>query len=1378
MGRPPITNYRLPTTIIRILLPVILLLAVVLLIGPQGVEETCAQGTCSFPRTCATALREIVGCPAGYDTLYYRATETADDNGDWGGGDCGGGPTCVNDVYRDVPDNSLYYRGFWIRMHDHNQDVRVHFRFGDWSGWTLVASEDVYSSGQACEEGCDDDHPQRTHPPGDQGCPDPPPIPGPTGWFTTLDPGWVNRGFWPCANSFAEHSMNLDGVSDVNRFWIRFDNDNAHVHVYDWILTACTVAVPSLNIGASCAGGTQRTVTWATVPGFQYQVQAARDVGFTTGLLNSGWIAAGNYTFNGLGHGLYYYRIRARDGAGRTGAWLSPPSSAEQDQMPPTTSATPSGTAGNAGWWRSNVQVALTAADVGCSGLQGTQYRVDGGGWAAYGAPFTVSGEGNHTVEFWSRDQAGNTEATGNLAVRIDTVPPATTASASCSNPGGGGWCRGTVTVNLAAADATSGVDNTRYRIDGGPWQWYIGAFAVVGDGLHSVEYHSIDVAGNQETVNLLAVRIDTVPPTTRADLSGTAGNAGWWRSNVQVSLAAEDTLSGVGSTQYRVDGGGWTAYSAPFMVSGEGSHTVEYRSTDVAGNQETVRTLTVRIDTIPPSSSITSLSDGQWVRGTVNVAGGASDATSGVAAVAWSRDNGATWQAASGTTSWSATWDTTAGPDGDYRLGSRADDVAGNQEGPTFILIHVDNTPPATVATPSGTAGNAGWWRSDVQVTLSASDGSGIGVATTQYRVDGGGWATYNTPFTVSGEGSHTVEYRSTDGLGNQETIKTLTVRIDTVPPMTTASATCSDPGNGGWCRGTATVSLAAVDATSGVGATSYRVDGGAWQVYGAAFTVAGDGIHTVEYRSTDVAGNDETARSLTVRVDTTPPTTAATPSGTMGNNGWWRSAVRVSLSALDATSGVGATSYRVDGGIWLVYTAPFTVTGEGDHVVQYRSSDVAGNDEDAGSLALRIDTVPPATTAGLDGPQGLNGWYTGTVTLTLAAADATSGVEETLLDGAPYTAAVTVDQDGRYRLPYFSTDRAGNVEPEREVAFALDTTPPLAAVTGGAFCPGCGERLLIRATGSDAMSGVCTWRLEVLDGATALRSWSGSGAPTTVLWDGRDTAGHRVGTGYYGLRLRVTDCAGWRTDGTGQAQVTAAPPPPPATATPAPPATPVPPATATATPPVVLLPPARTRTPTPTGTPRPSVTPSVPAPTPTSTPIPVAQVPPAPPARGIVLRLLVFEDDDADAVRVPQEPGLGALRVVVEGVGEYVTDASGLITVTLPGAGEYTFALVDRPGPAWQATTREWLAVRVGEDGSLVLLPGGGRKALPVGVADGVAFAFGLAERRVMVWLALTAAGLLFIVALTAVLDRRAKALRRLERTMKAQILMESSK
>jgi hypothetical protein len=152
------------------------------------------------------------------------------------------------------------------------------------------------------------------------------------------------------------------------------------------------------------------------------------------------------------------------------------------------------------------------------------------------------------------------------------------------------------------------------------------------------------------------------------------------------------------------------------------------------------------------------------------------------------------------------------------------------------------------------------------------------------------------------------------------------------------------------------------------------------------------------------------------------------------------------------------------------------------------------------------------------------------------------------------------------------------------------------------------------------------------------------------------------------------------------------------------------------------------------------------------------------------VTLRAAAFRDDDGDAHRDTGEAGLAGSVVLVHGAawsGRFVADARGLVTVTLPGAGVYTFHLSGRPGGNWRATTRIPLCVRVGGEGDVEVLAGRG-DALPPGTGQGVAFAFGLAMRRATLWIPLAAAGLLALAVLVAASDRRAEMIRRLEQTI----------
>ena len=599
----------------------------------------------------------------------------------------------------------------------------------------------------------------------------------------------------------------------------------------------------------------------------------------------------------------------------------------------------------------------------------------------------------------------------------------------------------------------------------------------------------------------------DTTPPVTTYSISGTAGADGWYRSSVLVALTANDA-SGVASTFYRVDGGGWTEYSVPFPVSGEGTHTIEYNSTDTVGNGEATHTASVKIDTVAPTTttSYTGTLSGSWYTSAVTVTLAATDATSGVAAVSYRLD-AALW------TEYTAPFSISA--EGTHALEYNATDVAGNIETTQTDTLNIDVTGPTTTATLTGTMGANGWYTSTVSVSLSATD-AGSGAGPIRYRVDGDAWATYVAPFSIDTEGLHTVDYNATDALGNVEAVKTTTVEIDTVAPSTAVSL--GGTLSGAWYTSAVTVTLTATDATSGVASTSYRLDGGAWQTYSAAVSVATDGSHTLEYNSTDTAGNVEATRSESFGVDLTGPTTTMSVAGTSGSGGWYTSAVTVTLTSADSGSGAGPIRYRVDGGSWATYSSPFSIAQEGTHTVEYNATDAVGNAEAVKTSSVNIDTVAPTVTLTTAGTSGSADWYRSVVSVTVTGTDATSGVatREYRIDGGAwqtYTGAFDVPE-GTHTVDVRATDVAGHVSTVQSATLKIDATAP---TLGGLTPTGTVHTASVTLywTGADAGSGIAEYTVAV-DGATATSTGT-TNSTTLTLADGTHT-----------ITVTATDAAG----------------------------------------------------------------------------------------------------------------------------------------------------------------------------------------------------------------------------------------------------------
>lgn len=152
-------------------------------------------------------------------------------------------------------------------------------------------------------------------------------------------------------------------------------------------------------------------------------------------------------------------------------------------------------------WTSGTATIALVAADAS-PGVSATYYRIGGGAPTLYQGPFEVAEEGRVRVAYWSVDGEQFAEDEKVVTARIDRSGPETTLTITPQ-------ADGTSHVTLATVDELSGVASVSYRLDGGAVVAG-SAFDVVSNAAHTIEYWSVDNAGNRE-----AARTETVPAVT-----------------------------------------------------------------------------------------------------------------------------------------------------------------------------------------------------------------------------------------------------------------------------------------------------------------------------------------------------------------------------------------------------------------------------------------------------------------------------------------------------------------------------------------------------------------------------------------------------------------------------------------------------------------------------------------------------------------------------------------------------------------------------------------------------------------------------------------------------------------------------------------------
>jgi hypothetical protein len=214
------------------------------------------------------------------------------------------------------------------------------------------------------------------------------------------------------------------------------------------------------------------------------------------------------------------------------------------------------------------------------------------------------------------------------------------------------------------------------------------------------------------------------------------------------------------------------------------------------------------------------------------------------------------------------------------------ATDAAGNAATPvTFnvdvVLQEPGNTAPVLAAIADQTVEEG----SSVQVPVAATDVDGDALTLTASNLPpfatfvdhGNGSGTLTIAPGLGAAATYSgVTIVADDGEDTATRTFTITVVPDSVPPVTTAT---TNPANA-WSRTQVTVTLNATDAGVGVASLTYGATGAASfdpiTVPGnsATFTIGTEGVTTIAFYATDLAGNDEPVRTVEVGIDRVQPT------------------------------------------------------------------------------------------------------------------------------------------------------------------------------------------------------------------------------------------------------------------------------------------------------------------------------------------------------------------------------------------------------------------------------------------------------------------------------------------------------------------------
>ena len=625
--------------------------------------------------------------------------------------------------------------------------------------------------------------------------------------------------------------------------------------------------------------------------------------------------------------------------------------------------------------------------------------------------------------------------------------------------------------VNHANLYYTIAGDPTLYTgIFNGPFS---GGYATIGIGspkdgtVVSYYVNATDNSGNVALSSVSTFVYDGIPPVTTLTTGTPLFGVNYITSATQITLTATDSESGVANTDYKIDNGNFNQIIAPFYfyLTGlsDGTHTIYYYSTDNAGNVEQTNSKTFILDNTAPITTDNSASYSEWQNNVVTITLTPTDSGSGVANTYYCVDTTGTCNpTTSGTVATITCAAGTVCPQQFVNYYS-VDNVGNKEATKTSGKIMIDEQAPITT---DNSASYSEWQNNVVTITLTPTD-SGSGVANTYYCVDTTGTCNPTTSGTVAtitcAAGTvcpqQFVNYYSVDNVGNKEATKTSgKIMIDEQAPITSLGISPIQYVNGTvtFISSSTQLTLTCSDGSGSVSGcikTYYNISKGFLSYGSIPITISGtDGNYTLQYYSTDNAGNIELDNSKNLTLDNTAPVT--TDNSSLYTT-WQNHTVTVGLTPTDSGSGVANTYYCVDttgtcnpttsGTVATITCAAGTVCPQ--QFVNYYSVDNVGNKEATKTSGkIMIDEQAPALIITSNSTTDNMDYFTiisnstdsgsGVSQVNLALINSAGAVVDTgLMSSVPsttnynYLLPMWNLSTGTYTLSVNSTDYAGNM-------------------------------------------------------------------------------------------------------------------------------------------------------------------------------------------------------------------------------------------------------------------------------------------------------------------------------------------------------------
>jgi hypothetical protein len=441
-------------------------------------------------------------------------------------------------------------------------------------------------------------------------------------------------------------------------------------------------------------------------------------------------------------------------------------------------------------YYGDEVQVELTARDA-LSGMEEIYYSMDGASYKPYSEAIHCNEEKKYELKYYSVDNVRNVEQPHSMNFVIDKTSPETSYSIEGDNKEN--ILGKDAFIRLSSEDASSGVREIRYRINGGPEKVYNKPISVrnFDDDNNELVFYAIDNVNNKEERQSLkssveatsdgdngdgfSFYIDREAPSVELRVNGDQYEDKhlFVSKRSRIEIMARDDKSGVKKISYSINNSSLSqSYEKPFELAKPGLQYVNYEAEDQVNNVSARQTKSVYLDTGLPSSDIHFEGENYKSRDTIfvkpdtRISFSGSDQESGMKEVMYKVDK--------------ASYSSYSQPvsiekEGLHVLSFYGADQVSNKEEERQVNVYVDRSAPeiyhhfSVQSIGSKTIRDEKYviYPSNCRLYIAATD-MACGTKLLRYRLNSGEWNT-TIPLPKLEPGNHEVEIQATDYLGNQ---------------------------------------------------------------------------------------------------------------------------------------------------------------------------------------------------------------------------------------------------------------------------------------------------------------------------------------------------------------------------------------------------------------------------------------------------------------------------------------------------------------------------------------------------------------------------------------------------------------------------------